>query len=118
MYGNPCSPTWGAHQAPELGAKDPDTGQGFGPKTKILSSIPLWSGKGEPDHCCCLKDKGPGHVKEPFNVLNGEPRLKVEAWEKVDYFIFALCFSGNPLGTPGTCSSGIRPELNTNTNSK
>ena len=77
-----------------LGIKDPKTGQVFGLKTKVLSSIPLWSGKGTPDKCQCLE--GPGHVKEPITVLKREQRLRIEAREKINYFIFALCLSCNP----------------------
>ena len=127
MYGNPLWWTWDGQRAPEfekyyqewyltelrwciMGIKDPETGQGFGSKTKVLSSTPLWSGLGTPDKCQCLA--GPGHVKEPLTVLKREQRLRVEAWTKISHYIFALCFSCNPLGYPGTCSSGIRLELN------
>ena len=90
-----------------MGVKHPETGQGFGSMTKVLSSIQLWSGIGRPVKCSCLE--GPGHVEHPLNVLRTWQRLRVEAWEKIHYYIFSLCLSCQPLG-PGTCSSGIRPE--------
>ena len=63
MYGSPMSEVWSKPAAPELaklyvawytaefrwcnlGVKHPETGQGFDPTTKVLSSIPLWSGTG------------------------------------------------------------------------
>ena len=66
MYGNTLWPTWDEQQAPELkrcyqdlyltelrwctmGVKHPETGQGFGSKTKVLSPVPVWSGHGTPD---------------------------------------------------------------------
>ena len=80
MYGNPCWPTWDAQKAPELkecmqkwhvtelrwcqmGVYHPETGEGFGCTTKVLSSIPLTDGPGTPDRCKCLG--GPGHVMRP-----------------------------------------------------
>ena len=112
MYGNPLWWTWDGRQAPEfkkyyqewyltelrwcnMGIFDPKTGRGFGSKTKVLSSVPLWIGIGTPDKCQCLE--GPGHVMEPLTVLEESQRLRVEAWEMINYFIFALCFSCNPL---------------------
>ena len=58
MYGNPLWWTWDGRQAPEfkkyyqawyltefrwcnMGIFDPKTGQGFGSKTRVLSSVPL-----------------------------------------------------------------------------
>ena len=106
MYGNPLWETWDAEKAPELekvyqdwyltelrwcnmGVRHPETGQGFGSKTKICSSMPLWSGYGTPDKCQCLT--GPGHVTDPLNVLKVQLRLLGEAWEKINHYIFALC---------------------------
>ena len=92
-----------------MGVLHPETGEGFGQKTKVLSSIPLWIGNGRPSKCSCLG--GPGHVEHPLNVLRAPQRLRVEAWEKINCYIFSLCLSCKPLG-PGTRSSGIRPEYN------
>ena len=109
---SPVSMIWDVQRAPELqrciedwyltefrwcnmGVMHPETGQGFGSTTKVLSSVQLWSGIGRPGKCSCLE--GPGHVEHPLNVLRAWQRLRVEAWEKIHHYIFALCLSCKPL---------------------
>ena len=78
-----------------MGVVHPETGQGFGSTIKVLSSIQLWSGSGRPVKCSCLE--GPGHVEHPLNVLRASQRLRVEAWEKINHYIFSLCLSCKTL---------------------
>ena len=78
-----------------MGVFHPESGKGFGHRTKVLSSIPLWIGNGRQTNCSCLE--GPGHVEEPLNVLRASQRLRVEAWEKINHYIFSLCFSCKPI---------------------
>ena len=111
MYGNPLSDLWDPEYAPEfvelylewyisefrwcnMGVKDPETGQGFGARAKVFSSVPLWSGAGLSERCSC--SDGPGHVKGPLNVPRSQQRLMVEAWVKINSWIFARCFSCCP----------------------
>ena len=96
LYGSPLSLIWDVQRAPELkgciedwhltefrwcnmGVRHPETGQGFGSTTKVLSSIQLWSGIGRPVKCSCLE--GPGHVEHSLNFLMAWQRRRVEGWE-------------------------------------
>ena len=100
VYDSPSSEIWFAELCLEwyvanfrwciMGVKDPETEHGFRAGTMVLSSAPLWNDAGPSDKCSCLE--GPGHVKDPLNVLRAR-RLMVETWVKINTWIYARRFS-------------------------